>query len=81
MNENIFRAYDIRGNAEQDLTPDVLIKIGFVLGNKVKDSGSDAIYVGHDSRPAIVTNIYCIRATIFYFIAKNKPNFYKDIRS
>ena len=50
MNENIFRAYDIRGNAEQDLTPDVLIKIGFVLGNKVKDSGSDAIYVGHDSR-------------------------------
>ena len=37
MNENIFRAYDIRGNAEQDLTPDVLIKIGFVLGNKVKD--------------------------------------------
>ena len=50
MNENIFRAYDIRGNAEQDLTPDVLVKIGFVLGNKVKDSGSDAIYVGHDSR-------------------------------
>ena len=44
MNENIFRAYDIRGNAEQDLTPDVLVKIGFVLGNKVKDSGSDAIY-------------------------------------
>ncbi len=50
MNENIFRAYDIRGNAEQDLTPDILAKIGFVLGNKVKDSGSDAIYVGHDSR-------------------------------
>ena len=50
MNENIFRAYDIRGNAEQDLTPDVLEKIGFVLGNKAKDSGSDAIYVGHDSR-------------------------------
>ena len=50
MNENIFRAYDIRGNAEQDLTPDVLVKIGFVLGNKVKESGSDAIYVGHDSR-------------------------------
>ena len=37
MNENIFRAYDIRGNAEQDLTPDVLVKIGFVLGNKVKE--------------------------------------------
>ena len=41
MNENIFRAYDIRGNAIQDLTPDVLVKIGFVLGNKVKDIGSD----------------------------------------
>ena len=39
MNENIFRAYDIRGNAEQDLTSDVLVKIGFVLGNKVKGSG------------------------------------------
>tara|TARA_B100002019_G_scaffold293139_1_gene318959 strand:+ start:2131 stop:3492 length:1362 start_codon:yes stop_codon:yes gene_type:complete len=50
MNDNIFRAYDIRGNAEQDLTSDVLIKIGYVLGSKVRDSGSNEIYVGHDSR-------------------------------
>ena len=50
MNENIFRAYDIRGNAYEDLTDDVVQKIGSVLGDYVVKAGDQSIYVGHDSR-------------------------------
>ena len=50
MNENIFRAYDIRGNAYEDLTDNVVQKIGSVLGNYVVKAGDQSIYVGHDSR-------------------------------
>ena len=48
MNENIFRAYDIRGNAYEDLTDNVVQKIGSVLGNYVVKAGDQSIYVGHD---------------------------------
>ncbi len=50
MNKNIFRAYDIRGNAETDLDSATLEKIGYVLGAKIKENNSDSVYVGHDSR-------------------------------
>jgi len=50
MNLNIFRAYDIRGNAELDLNDTTVQKIGYVLGEKVKSFGDYKIFVGHDSR-------------------------------
>jgi phosphomannomutase/phosphoglucomutase len=50
MNLNIFRAYDIRGNAEADLNDTTVQKIGYVLGKKVKSLRDDEIFVGHDSR-------------------------------
>ena len=37
MNENIFRAYDVRGNSSHDLTDDVVKIIGSVLGEYVRD--------------------------------------------
>ena len=50
MNKNIFRAYDIRGNANTDLTDDVVIKIGHILGRLVTKYGDRKIYLGYDSR-------------------------------
>ena len=50
MNKNIFRAYDIRGNANTDLTDDVVIKIGLTLGRLVTKYGDRKIYLGYDSR-------------------------------
>ena len=50
MNKNIFRAYDIRGHAENDLNSSTIKKIGYVLGLRVRENNSDSIFVGHDSR-------------------------------
>ena len=35
MNPNIFRAYDIRGNANKDFDPSTVNKIGYVLGKRI----------------------------------------------
>ena len=50
MNTNIFRAYDIRGNAEKDLDSSTIEKIGYALGLKIKENNSNSVYVGYDSR-------------------------------
>ena len=50
MNENIFRAYDIRGNANLDLDTKTVYKIGKVLGKRIIQNGHHSVYVGRDSR-------------------------------
>ena len=50
MNKNIFRAYDIRGHSETDLDHATIKKIGYVLGQRIRDNQHDSVYVGHDSR-------------------------------
>ena len=35
MNPNIFRAYDIRGNANKDFDQSTVKKIGYVLGKRI----------------------------------------------
>ena len=35
INENIFRAYDIRGKADEDLNDEIIRKIGIVLSEKI----------------------------------------------
>ena len=50
MNTNIFRAYDIRGNAEKDLDSSTIEKIGYALGLKIKENNSNSVYIGYDSR-------------------------------
>ena len=50
INPNIFRAYDIRGIAEEDLTSDVAYTIGLAFGTKIRLLNRDKCIVGHDNR-------------------------------
>ena len=50
MNENIFRAYDIRGNSKLDLDDLTITKIACVLGARIANNGHRSVYIGHDSR-------------------------------
>ena len=47
--EDIFRAYDIRGNTEEELTPEVMEKIGKAYGTFL-DGKEKKVVVGHDAR-------------------------------
>ena len=46
INENIFRAYDIRGKADEDLNDEIIRKIGIVLSEKILKTGQDKVYLG-----------------------------------
>lgn len=47
---HIFRAYDIRGLVEKDITNEVAQLIGQALGSEALDAGEDALIVGRDAR-------------------------------
>ena len=46
--QDIFRAYDIRGNAEKELTPEVMEKIGKAYGTFL--GSGEKVVLGHDAR-------------------------------
>lgn len=48
--ETIFRAYDIRGIAKQQLTNDVVFAIGLAIGSEALDRGQQSIVVAADGR-------------------------------
>ena len=50
LNENIFRAYDIRGLAYEELSIEVVTHIGKSLGSKSVESGFSTIVLGRDGR-------------------------------
>jgi len=50
LNENIFRAYDIRGIAYEDLSTEVVTLIGKSLGSNSLESGLSTIVLGRDGR-------------------------------
>ncbi len=50
MNPNIFRAYDIRGIAEEDLTDEVVEHIGRAYGTVMIRNGYRSVSVGRDVR-------------------------------
>ncbi len=50
MNPNIFRAYDIRGIADADLTDDVVDRIGRAYGTRAAEGGASRVCVGRDVR-------------------------------
>ena len=50
MNQDIFRAYDIRGVAGTDLTEKVVVDIGKALGSIIINQEDSEIIVGRDSR-------------------------------
>ena len=50
INSNMFRAYDIRGIYEVDLTEDTVYQIGRAIGSELKDRGLNQIVVARDGR-------------------------------
>ncbi len=50
MNRNIFREYDIRGVAEQDLTDDVAFAIARSYGSRLREAGGRSCLLGWDVR-------------------------------
>ena len=50
IDPSIFKAYDIRGVAGENLTADVVEKIGRVLGSMAVESGVGPVCVGRDGR-------------------------------
>jgi phosphomannomutase/phosphoglucomutase len=53
MNENIFRAYDIRGIYPKDLNEDIAYKIGFALSRKINEPKAVVAIDGRLSGPKI----------------------------
>ncbi len=50
--EAIFRAYDIRGLVERQLTGDILQAIGRALGSAAAAGGDRTVFIGRDCRPS-----------------------------
>lgn len=50
INEDIFREYDIRGIADQDLTPEVVEALGRAFAAYLKPRGISTVTVGYDAR-------------------------------
>lgn len=50
MNEAIFREYDIRGEAEKDLTDDVVYRLGQAFGTFIQSKGIFECIIGRDVR-------------------------------
>lgn len=50
VDPNIFRAYDIRGIVDENLTEDVAFDIGRAIGSEAYFRGEQTIVVGHDGR-------------------------------
>lgn len=48
--ETIFRAYDIRGIVNENLTPDIVYTIGLAIGFEAKSRGEQYVAVGRDGR-------------------------------
>lgn len=48
--ETIFRAYDIRGIAEQQLTDEIVYAIGLAIGSEAHDQGQQTIVISADGR-------------------------------
>ena len=50
INKEIFRAYDIRGIADRDLTDDVIYTISRSFATHIRRMGKDTCVIGHDNR-------------------------------
>jgi len=50
VNQDIFRAYDIRGVANRDLTEDCVYTLGIAIGSEAQRRGAKAVIIGRDGR-------------------------------
>lgn len=46
----IFRAYDIRGLVDRELTEEVALGLGWAFGELARDNGVEEVFVAHDAR-------------------------------
>lgn len=54
INRSMFRAYDIRGVVGEDLTAEVVHRIGLAIGTHLGEKGARTLALGHDVRPSSV---------------------------
>ncbi len=47
---SIFRAYDIRGIVKNELTPELVCKIGKAVGSEARDRGQSSVVIARDGR-------------------------------
>ena len=50
INEDIFRAYDIRGIVETALTPDAVTQIGQAFASEARAKNQNTVVIGRDGR-------------------------------
>jgi phosphomannomutase/phosphoglucomutase len=50
INPHIFRAYDVRGVVDVDLTPELVFDLGRAVGSEIRAAGGDRAAVGRDCR-------------------------------
>ena len=50
ISPSIFKAYDIRGIVEQELTPEIVKLIGLAIGSESIEKGERGVVVGRDGR-------------------------------
>lgn len=50
VTDHIFRAYDIRGLAHVELTPEAVMHIGQAIGSAILDAGESTIHLARDGR-------------------------------
>ena len=50
INKNVFRSYDIRGIAGEELTEEFVELLGKTFGSYIQDRGEKEVIVGHDCR-------------------------------
>ena len=48
--EHVFRSYDIRGEFNEEITPELARHVGLALGSEALAAGDNAIYVARDGR-------------------------------
>mgnify|MGYP002357942980 CR=1 FL=1 len=54
IDKTIFRAYDIRGVVDTNLTDDVIYEIGLAIGSEAHAQKQTAITIGRDNRKSVV---------------------------
>ena len=68
ISKNIFRAYDIRGIYGQTLTPQIMAKIGYLIGEKDEEIvvGNDMRFSGPELTKALISGLLTKGSKVYY---------------
>lgn len=83
---HVFREYDIRGKAADDLTEKFSFLLGQAFAEKVRENGQKAVVVGHDNRKsspafhrALISGLYCGTCEVIDIGEVTTPMFYYSL--